>query len=204
MSYYFLVASLPALKTGEAPSISLEGLLELCDKQLSKKDELALKQLLAFLAPEIFAKAETKPLQLTDFSKSPCGFLRKWSQKEIQLRNAVATARATALSKDVTPYLHKHQVEYDVSQQTSVTTAFQQSSPLEREKLLDKLRLQLLEELVLGANFSMASVLAYTIQLHIQLRWSSMDEASGRKKLEELVNSDQLLEQNNKPQEATA
>ena len=165
MEYASIVASLPMLRFGEAPQLSLDDFLGNC-ALLKDSDREELDRILA---------GEREQLQ----SK----FGRDWINADTQLRCAVVQKRAETTSVDAQPYLRDYQ-GFDMTTLKTVEDAFNAANPLDAERLLDQRRWALLDELAFNNEFGLPGVLAYAEKLKIALRWTSMDEEKAREVLE--------------------
>ena len=65
--------------------------------------------------------------------------------------------------------------------------ALSRHTPLDRERALDTLRWQRLEELAGYDPFSARPVLAYALKLQLVERWAELEEDAGMARLEEVV-----------------
>jgi hypothetical protein len=162
MNYYYLVASLPALKMEETPSLDMDMFRILCRQHLSETDLATLDAVLD----------ETERLP----SQHP--FATAWRNMTRQVRNAIARQRATRFQRDPSPYLRTHE-GFDVWIEHAVAEAFQRPNPLERQRSLDRLLWDRAGELAAGDPFSGAAVFAYAVRLQLVERWSAMDEEAG-------------------------
>ncbi len=167
MSYYFLAASLPRLVMDESPVMTPDVLRTACLTTLSPGDFQALGDAL-------------------DGHRGTHPFLRDWSARETQLRNAVARRRATRRHLDPSSWLRDHE-GFDVSIEQQVDAAFQLSDPLQREQALDRLRWRLIEELQQTDAFSSRAILGYALKLKLALRWGNLDEAGGRERMDAVL-----------------
>ena len=166
MSYYYLITSLPALSLGQAP-ISEEAFVSRCEAELSARD---LRKVQA---------VATVPA--TDEAPMAPPFTAAWNHLEIQLRNAIARIRAAKRSIDATHILRPHG-GFSTLIEDAVEDAWTQPTPLAREKALDTVRWQLLDDLVGPDPFSFNVILAYTIKRKLAERWSRMDSDTGWQK----------------------
>lgn len=162
MSRYYLMASLPTLTLGSAPSISYGQFRAACAAQLGRRE---LSELDA----------------LEESVGRPAGrFARRWSERETQLRNAIARARAARLEADATPFL-RPEAGLDVALRHAVAGAFARHTPAERELDLDRIRWAALDELG-GLNpFSAEAVLAYALKLKLCGKWAALAPEPGRR-----------------------
>ncbi len=169
MNYYYLASSLPPVTMDEEPRMSLSDFVELCDDHLVARDSLALR---AVLEDGVACDHPT---------------VSKWREKETQLRNTIAKARAHHRKLDPSPYVREHE-DFDTAIELAVDEAFATGSPLGREKALDACRWSLIEEIEGYNAFSAAAVLSYALKLRLAIRWASFDEETGKQEVESMVN----------------
>jgi hypothetical protein len=162
MSYFYLIASLPLLDM-EQPPIPEDVFMMRCEAELSNRDFRAVQQL------------NQVPYPADDVSYA---FTRIWRDHEIQIRNTVAKLRASKRHMDASRLLHDH-TEYTTQIDDDIEKAWTQPTPLEREKALDHLRWNLLDNLQGPDPFSLNVLLAYTVKRRLAQRWSSMDADAG-------------------------
>ena len=113
-------------------------------------------------------------------------FVESWIDRETQLRNAAARLRAARHKKDAVGFLREHR-GFDTAVDQKVEEAFSKATPLEREKALDELRWNVLDEIAGTDPFSTSSLLAYALKLRISERWSIMDDENGLTKIENAI-----------------
>ena len=166
MSYYYLISSLPGITLDASPELSLDAFRSLCADHLSQGDGLALTCVLDLEA----AQAPTHP------------FAASWGARETQLRNAAVRLRAAKRQQDAGSFLRDH-TGFDVGLEEGVEEAFNQPHPLARERALDQIRWQVLDELAGTDPFGSGAVLAYGVKLQIAERWADMDQAAGQAKV---------------------
>lgn len=168
MSYHYLVASLPTLFFGARHPFSSRDFFTRCSGVL-KTDDLAI-------------------LEAVQQGQAASGsaFAEAWTARETQLRNAVARSRGTRLGIDSRSFQREHS-GYDVALAQAVTDAMAQHTPLEREQGLDRCRWRLADELALNDPFGLGVVLAFAVKLRIAERWAGLTEATGQRKLDEMI-----------------
>jgi len=170
MNYYYLAAILPTLSFGEPPELSIEQFRELCAEHLTAKDGKAVDALLS-----------------TVVTGSAHPFVREWQNREFQLRNAIAKARAARLSRDAGPYL-REDVPYESTAERAVAEAFTKTTPLTREQALDGFRCEIIEEMAGFDPFTSHAILAYTLKFRLCNRWAAMNWQRGRDQADALIN----------------
>ena len=164
MSYYYLIASLPSLQMEQAP-ISEEAFFARCESELSARDYQTLQLLDSIPLPENAASN---------------AFVNSWNNLETQLRNAIAKIRASKRQTDASRVLRSHG-GFATIIEDSVENAWAQSNPLDRERSLDALRWQLLDDLAGPDPFSFRVILSYAAKRKIAQRWGQMDADTGWK-----------------------
>lgn len=168
MNYYYLAASLPMLKLDEAPGVTSIEFLALCAEHLAVADRDAMDAL-------------DDPTAVSGHR-----FVAAWRAVDTQLRNAVARARARRLRMDAGPYLREHE-GFDPPIEKAVDEAFGAASPIDRERALDRMRWNLLDELAGLDEFAGSALLAYREKLRLAERWAAMDETRGGKTVDRMV-----------------
>ena len=160
-SYYFLKASLPDVVLGAVPSITMDAFVALCAEKLSRRDMASLEALLA-------------PSEAT----ATHGFIAAWCDVDRRLRNALVEARAARLKREAAPSKRLPD-EYDTNAHRAAFEAMSQSSPLERERMLDRYRWEEAEALAGFDPFSSEALLAYAVKLGLAWRWTAWNEEEG-------------------------
>lgn len=168
MQYASIMASLPMLRLGEKPLLTVEEFRNACDL-LAADDAQELDALL---------RGEIEALQ-ADFS-------RRWLNADTQLRTALARARAEAAGAEA-PVMRRAYTGYDVMTVKAVEDALGAKDPLDAERFLDQRRWALLDELAFGREFELDGVLAYAVKLLLAWRWAALDDEKARQVLEETV-----------------
>lgn len=173
MSCFYLIASLPALTFLQKPLITQEAFRVLCEAQLGASDARAAAWLCQ--DPDLDGDAPCHP------------FVVRWMAREIQLRNAVARARAARRKTDAVGSIRPH-TGFEVTIEDAVESAFDQPSPLEREQVLDRLRWTLLDELAGVDPFAVTVVLAHAVKLRIAQRWAALDTEAALARVDKALN----------------
>jgi len=174
--YYYLISSLPDIRSDAAPPLSMDEFTATCRDHLSDRDYAALEAVL-------------------DIDRDPAGnaFAKAWQAHEIQLRNAAARHRAHRRKSDAVGWLREHP-GFDVRLDNKVEEAFNRPTPLEREKALDDLRMEIADDLAGTDPFATSVLLAYAIKLKIASRWHAMDAETGRTKIKQTISNIQEKE----------
>jgi len=167
MSLLFLISSLPALNFDAAPPLTGELFLQYCTDWLSEKECAAAKALL-------YGEKLDHP------------FVSAWMDKETILRNALVQVRARATGADAslhTRYAHG----CDKKIESDVEDAVQHHNPLQKERSLDKIRWETIEELQGPDPLSINAIYAYAVKLAIVTRWSERTTESGQETFAKLT-----------------
>ena len=161
MSLYYLISSLPLLEFDQPPQITADAFLKACREQVGGATADAVEALM---------------------SGAPSGhpFVKAWRGKDTLLRNAVARARARGAGVDPERWLRPVQEAPDAYLERLVEDAFLQPDPFRMERMLDKARWAILEEMQ-GLNLMDAkAVLAYAVKLSLAWRWANLDAGRGQ------------------------
>lgn len=173
MNYYFLAASLPMLEFGAPPPCSSQEFRQICADNLTTRDMRALKD----LHPDLLDQPTNDP------------FVHAWRQTEICIRNTIAAERAARLHSDPAPF-RKEIPHVDVDAERQIHELFAHApSPLERERGLDLLRWNRLDELAGFNPFSKDAILAYFLKLKLAERWAGLDQDLGREQAAEATDA---------------
>ena len=165
--HWYLVSSLPVLRLGEKPAMSVDAFRAACKGHLSD-DEIAV----------IEAVLENR--------EPPHGLASKHWNAEVQLRDAVVRVRAKNRGTDASLFLEPYE-GFSVAIEKQVTDAFARPNPLEQELALDEARWMLADEIALAEPFGFSGLLAFAIKVRMAERWANMDETIGQEKVEEFV-----------------
>jgi hypothetical protein len=169
MNYYYLVASLPMLTLGRESPLGLPAFRALCAEHLLPPDLAVLDDLL-----------------VSGGTGTADPFVSAWRERETRLRNIIARTRAARRGLDPAPYV-RPETGFDAYTRKAVDDAFARTSPADREMDLDRFRWSVLEELAGYDMFALPAVLAYALKLRLVERWSRMDAAAGRRRVDDFV-----------------
>ena len=168
-AYYYLVSSLPMPAFGEPPPFTDEEFLALC------------RSVLEPAAAERLAAVSLDPV-----SPPVCPAERGWQVWETHLRNTLARQRAAALGRDPAESLRP---EADVfpGDRRRAEAAADAADPLAREKELDRLRWERLDELAVGHDFDFDALVIYRLRLQLLEKWRRRTPETGAEQREALV-----------------
>lgn len=170
--YHYLVSSLPMLMPDMEPVMNLEDFMDQCS------DWLPASQMAQLEATGLVPDAE---------SAFPAGCASAlWNDWETNLRNRMASNRAAASGQDAESNLHEEIDVYGEIEQ-GIQEAWAQNDPLEREKILDKLRWRFLDDLEGSHIFDFDAVCIYKLKLLIREKWTPRTVQTGRTSLDETV-----------------
>lgn len=162
MSYYYLVASLPALVVGSAPALSPQQFRVLCSEHLEPRHLTELDAVLSGGGTSTLA--------------------RRWQQTQRRIAYQCAKARAQRHAVEPASLTPPDGVP-DLTLVRAVQDALAAGDPKGRELQLDMLRLAALDSSILGVPFELDAVLAYGLRLQICARWAARTPARGRANL---------------------
>ncbi len=163
----YISASLPFLRFGDTPPFSLSELRSRCESVLSEEELAAFDALLG---------------------GEPCDdpFISAYRDHEIQLKNILGHARASAWGQDVR-FTERPFRGYDVTFAKMVTDAYAKPNPLEREEELDRVRFWLVDQLA-SEEGSLASLYAFAVKLGICERWAKISPEAGNAAVLKVIN----------------
>lgn len=169
--YYYTVSSLPMLFFDSEKFMTQEEFFECCEATMSEKDFNTLKS--AKILPE----------------KNPNihSVLTKWNDWENCLRDELVKLRAVKKGVDADKYFSGNSGETGVLD--LAREAFNASSPLDGETLLNKGRWEYLEMLESGHFFDLGKLIIYYLQLQILERKSQMDHEKGQQNFKTLYSA---------------
>ncbi len=165
MAEYYLISQLPSLDgISENTPLPIDeaGFMELCDRFLGKKARLEL------------SKVSLIPGRSPGKSSSP--LIEAWNEGERQLRLALARLRADKMNKPSGVDIQS--VPAGIMQ--AARSAVEIGSPMDAERFLNKVRLELLEALRPVDSFSEDYIYYYGIKLKLIERIRKFDTESGK------------------------
>lgn len=164
----YLSASLPMLRLGDAPPMTMDELRYRCTGVMSDSELAAFDALVA-----------------GEDSDDP--FVAAYYAHDIQLKNVAGRLRAQAWGPDVR-FTERSFSGYDVTFAKMVADAFAKADPLEREQDLDRARFWLVDELAGVCEDSMSTVYAFAVKLMICSRWARISEEAGNAAVLKVIN----------------
>lgn len=193
MTYEYLLAGLPELKAGADTPVSLEKLEELLDEQLTASD----KKLLDLLRAPI--DAETLEAGL----KANNRFIRAWFAFNQDMNNVLVAQicrkhgfdvkQQIVGEGDVAEQLRTHTTQKDFGlnelpgDYQAILALAQIENLMDREKAMDAIRFEWLQERTEFDFFSPEMVFAYYLEAVMLHRWSLLTVEEGEKVFRELV-----------------
>lgn len=185
-NYYYIVASLPVLshewKPGaETPQSIRQDILEQC----SGKDRQ-----LVMLLEDGFVDGNLTP----DFYRTALAhrnrFIREYFRFDLSVRNAKVRYLNRALGRDPekdTVVLDEDATEEMFDEASSLDAILHGKDILERERGIDDLMWEKIDEMTTYDYFDLEAVLGFLAKLHIVERWYILDEKTGREMFRKLV-----------------
>jgi hypothetical protein len=172
-SYYiYLISSLPLLHFGAKPPFSFDKFLERCQGLIP--------------ASEIDTLSKIQTLDISKCSGQGMVTLKKWRSFETALSNELVKIRASRKHKD--PFKYLRSASQDGPALAHIALAAQRNpSLLEAERILDKERWQVLDELAVGHYFDLDFLIVYAQKLLLLERWERINTANRAQLLEETL-----------------
>lgn len=193
MTYEYLLAGLPELKAGADAPIALEQLDELLDEQLSETDKAMLDLLRAPIEPEVLEQG----LQAKN------RFVREWFAFNQDMNNVLVAQICRKHGFDVKTQIvgegevaeqlrtHTTQKDFGLNELPGDFDALLGLAAIEdlmaREKAMDAIRFEWLQERTEFDFFSSEMVFAYYLEVRMLHRWSILTIEEGERVFRELV-----------------
>ncbi len=193
MTYEYLLTGLPELKAGSDTPVSMEKLEELLDEQLSQPD----KKLLGLL------RAPIDEATLEEGLKAKNRFVREWFAFNRDINNVMVAqicrkhgfnAKQQIVGEDeVAEQLRTHSTQKDFGlnelsgDYQAVLALAQIEDLMQREKAIDAIRFEWLQERTEFDFFSPEMVFAYYLEAVMLHRWSLLTVEEGEKVFRALV-----------------
>lgn len=169
MSFYYFVASLPAVSLMAPPPLR-------ADEYRAEARRL--------LDPATVTELDS--IMTGDGESARSALAGRWRAVNTQMRNACARTRASMLDVDAAPHLRPHAGFSNYIEQ-AVVEAYAKANPMERELSLDRFRWALLDEWAREAPFGLDAVLAYGLKVKLAERWARLSDEAGRARLTETI-----------------
>jgi len=155
----YLMCSLPSLKFGQVPPISMDEFTEESKSQLSEKHFKKLEPVDIYQATDSEGKVSLKSIAV---------MLDEMKEDMAELRAAKAQRRTPSLAQLPLAVVH--------------------ANPLEREKLIMRWQWEELDTIVSGESFTLTEVMVYKLRLQILNRLNSFNKERGSQVLASVVN----------------
>ena len=184
-NYAYIIASLPALNQEDHPEhFVAEEILAEIREQLSARDNSVLDLLLEGYDPDKL-DAEFYRRALAHGNR----FIREWFRFDLDLRNATVAFLNDSLGRpegqDLVLLTEREAEEFP--EEEAVQQVLNRADLLQRERGLDDLRWQKVDELTAMDVFDLELILGFVAKLQIIDRWLKLDPESGRELFRKLV-----------------
>lgn len=185
-NYYYIIAGLPVLshewKPGEqTPEIIRQEILEQC----SEKDRAVIGLLESGFVDENLT---------ADFYRTALAhknrFIREYFRFDLNVKNAKVRYLNEALGRDPKKdviVLDEEAPQEVFEEAAKLDTILHGNDILERERGIDDLMWEKIEDMTTYDYFDIKAVLAFLAKLHIVERWYILDEKTGREMFRKLV-----------------
>ena len=185
-NYTYIVSSLPVIarEAGKDGSVNSAQVLSEIMEQLSEEDNATLSLLMTGLkGKELDAEFYRKA------SDHGCRFIRDYFAFDLNLRNAKARYlnRALGLEESQDTIVLDEEAEEGFDEAERAAEVLGGRDILERERALDGMYWQKIEEITTFDYFDLDAILAFVAKLHIVDRWFKLDEQTGREMFRSLV-----------------
>ena len=182
-NYEYLIASLPVITSdvSESDKISVSRLIEEIHALSSDKDNSLIDTLLSGYEEENFT-----PEFYRSMLSHPNGFLREFFRFDLNLRNAKVRYLNESFGRPADKDIFLED-EKEFEEEDEVHRIMYGPNLVSREKGLDELIWNKIDELNTFDYFNISAVLGYIAKLKIIDRWLSLDEKTGRDMFRKLV-----------------
>ena len=182
-NYEYLIASLPVITSDVSDSgrISVSRLIEEIRALSSDKDNSLIDTLLSGYEEENFT-----PEFYRSMLSHPNGFLREFFRFDLNLRNAKVRYLNESFGRPADKDIFLED-EKEFEEEDEVHRIMYGPNLVSREKGLDELIWNKIDELNTFDYFNISAVLGYIAKLKIIDRWLSLDEKTGRDMFRKLV-----------------
>jgi hypothetical protein len=173
LSYYpYLISSLPMLAFGQQAPFSFDRFLDICRGLLEEQDLSALESVRKKIRPKLKSAGYNTE--------------RQWYEFDTALRNELVRLRAVRKKVQPDKYI-REDGRADLNTLHIAIYAQRNPSPLEAERILDKARWDMLDELALGHYFDIDFLIIYAHKLLILQKWELIDKADKPALIEEAL-----------------
>lgn len=178
ISYYpYLTASLPSLYFGMKPPFSSNELLRKCEGVIPEGDVYVIKKVSLRISRDEVIEKNT--------------VLNRWKMFDADLRNELVKIRAQRKHIDPVKYLRNERyVPVDISH--LLVSIARNPSIIESERLLDQIKWNFFDELVLGHYFDVEFMVVYALKLLLLEKWERINTADKAELLEQALAGYQL------------
>lgn len=182
-NYEYIIASLPALSNDlkSSKGLDYDGIVSMIRSQCSKRDNLLIDSLTAGFDEDRLNESFYK-----NSLSSKCAFIKEYFSLDLKLRNAKVRYLNGQLGRPANQDIF-NDIQCSSQEQSRMDGIFSTKDILEREKSIDNLMWERIDELTLFNYFDISVILAFIAKLHIIGRWISLDEKTGREMFRRLV-----------------
>ena len=183
-NYEYIIAGLPVLQRDShtADGFSAEAMEEEIRSQLDERDCRTFDFLLdgfrsECLSEEFYRKS----------SKSSSRFIRQYFSFDLNVRNARVEWLNSELGRPAGSDIMETETEENPELKSKVLDILSGNDILERERALDNLMWEKIEDITVMEIFSLDLILAFTAKMKIVDRWLKLDPVTGRELFRKLV-----------------
>lgn len=183
-NYEYIIAGLPVLQRDShtADGFSAEAMEEEIRSQLDERDCRIFDFLLdgfrsECLSEEFYRKS----------SKSSSRFIRQYFSFDLSVRNARVEWLNSELGRPAGSDIMETETEENPELKSKVLDILSGNDILERERALDNLMWEKIEDITVMEIFSLDLILAFTAKMKIVDRWLKLDPVAGRELFRKLV-----------------
>lgn len=182
-NYEYIIASLPVLSSDWKVSkgIDTDEILGMIRSQCSKKDNAVIDSL-----TDGFDETCLNEAFYEKVLSSKNNFLKAYFSQDLKLRNAKVRYLNKQLGRPEDQDIFK-EIDCSAEESARIDGIFNTGDILERERGIDNLMWEKIDEVTLFNYFDINVILAFIAKLHIISRWLKLDEKTGREMFRSLV-----------------
>lgn len=181
-NYYYIIAGLPELTNSfDETGHTYEKFSSDIRAMLSEKDNRLVDWL-----EYCFDENHLSSHYYRQAHLSKNNFINNYITFDKDLRNILASLLAKSLNKNADDYIIG-EPNLEIEELNKIKSAYETKNIIEREKIIDRIRWEKINEIICFEYFSIDNILAFLAKLKIVDRWAEMDKAEGAKLFEQFV-----------------
>jgi hypothetical protein len=177
---YYLISSLPELRWGEPPPLSIDSFLEISRKWITTREAKILEGLV--MNPE-------------ECAVSPSKLVREWADWEFALRNRMVRIRGSVLKTNASAYYRNADKTFFMfnEQEHDLSSIFSMHNPADKERRLDALRWARLDAMEFDHWFDFEKLCIYKMKLALCEKWIARNKDKGMVQFDSILDRIEII-----------